>query len=242
MQSPLHQFLIKEIVPIHIGGINLSFTNSALFMVLSTATILLFFNLGIQKRQMIPNRFQSMVELSYDFISSLVEDNVGSEGKKYFPLVLSIFLFVLFGNLFGMLPYAFTYTSHIIVTFSLAAFIFVVVTFIGLSKFRWAFFKRFMPEGAPLAIAPLLIPVELLSYLFRPISLSVRLFANMLAGHVILKMFAAFTVMLGLKYGGIAPLLFDVVFVAFEFFIALLQAYIFTILTCIYLHDALHLH
>jgi len=209
-------------------------------MVLSTATILLFLSFGIRKRQMVPNRFQSMVELSYDFIANLVEENVGAGGKKYFPLILSIFLFVLFGNLFGMIPYAFTYTSHIIVTFSLAALVFITVTLIALIKFRWAFFRRFMPENVPLIIAPLLIPVELLSYLFRPVSLSVRLFANMLAGHVIIKMFAAFAVMLGVF--GFAPLIFDALFIAFEFFIACLQAYIFTILTCIYLHDALHLH
>lgn len=254
--GPLHQFLIQPIIQIEVAGIDLSFTNSSLFMFLSVFLILIFQLFGMKSRQVIPGRLQSMVEISYKFIADMVKDNAGQEGMKYFPFIFSLFMFVLFGNLLGLVPYGFTVTSHIVVTFTLALIVFLLVTFIGFAKHGWKFFKLFWPEGVPLAVAPILIPIEVVSYLIRPITLSVRLFANMLVGHILLKLFAGFIVSLGLAaiaadnffgisfFGAIStlPLAFDVVFIGFEVFVAGIQAYIFTVLTCLYLHDSLHLH
>lgn len=239
--NPLEQFLIKSIVPLHIGGYDISFTNSSLFMVLTTALIILFQWAGVKDRKIIPSRIQSFYEISYDFIETMVKDNLGEDGKKYFPFIFSLFLFILFGNLWGMIPYSFTFTSHIIVTGALAFIVFVLITSVGLAKHGVKFFRLFFPKGVPLAIAPILIPVEIIAYLFRPITLAIRLFANMMAGHMVLKLFGGFTVAMGV-YGLFAPLPFLIFFTAFEVFVALLQAYVFTILTCIYLHDTLHLH
>ena len=174
------------------------------------------------------------------FIANLVKDTVGSEGRNYFPFIFTVFMFVLFGNLLGMVPYSFTFTSHIVVTFTMAAVIFVGVTLIALAKHKMHFFSFFMPPGVPILMAPLLIPIEIISYLSRPISLSVRLFANMLAGHTLLKVFAGFIISLGVF--GVAPWLFVVALTGLEIVIAFLQAFVFTILTCLYLNDALHLH
>jgi F-type H+-transporting ATPase subunit a len=179
--------------------------------------------------------------MSYDFIANMVKDNVGKGGRAYFPFIFSLFLFILFGNVLGMVPYNFTYTSHIIVTFGLAGFIFLGVTFIGLVKHGISFLKFFVPSGVPIALLPILIPIEVISYLVRPISLSLRLFANMMAGHTMLKVFASFIVLLGLL-GGWAPLLLVIILTGFEIMIAVLQAYVFTILCCLYLNDALNLH
>ena len=246
MASPLEQFQIKPLTQplFEIGGHPVSITNSALAMLVATAVVAVFLAVGIRKQAMVPGRLQSMVEMSYEFIANMIRDNVGTEGRRYFPFVFTLFMFVLFGNLLGMIPGAFTFTSHLAVTFALAAVIFVAVTIIGFARHGTHYFRMFFPHGAPLASAPILIPIELISYLSRPISLSVRLFANMTAGHIILKIFAGFVVSLGAFYliPGIVPLAFLVALIALEFFVAFLQAYIFTILTCIYLNDAIHMH
>ena len=238
--SPLAQFEIKTLVPLQVSDINISFTNSSAFMVATVLAISLFLVMGMRRNALIPGRWQSMVELSYIFIANLIKDTVGSEGRPYFPFVFTVFMFVLFGNLFGMLPYAFTFTSHIVVTFTMAMFVFLGVTLIAIMKHRMHFFSFFMPPGVPMYMAPILIPIEIISYLSRPISLSVRLFANMLAGHTLMKVFAGFIFTLGVF--GIAPWFFIVALTGLEIVIAFLQAYVFTILTCLYLNDALHLH
>jgi len=239
-QSPLSQFEIKRWVPIEIGDVDVSFTNSAAFMLLTVVAIGVFLILGMRRPAMVPGRWQSMVELSYVFIANLVKDTVGTEGRPYFPFIFTVFMFVLVGNLIGMVPYGFTFTSHIIVTFTMAMVVFLGVTVIALIKHKIHFFTFFMPPGVPLIMAPLLVPIEIISYLSRPMSLSVRLFANMLAGHTLLKVFAGFVVALGLF--GVFPLAFVVVLTGLEIVIAFLQAFVFTILTCLYLNDALHLH
>lgn len=239
-QSPLAQFEIKTLVPMQIGGIDASFTNSSAFMVATVVAISLFLVLGMRRNALVPGRWQSITELSYIFIANLLKDTVGSEGRPYFPFIFTIFMFVLFGNLFGMIPYSFTFTSHIVVTFMMALFVFVGVTIIAMVKHKMRFFTLFMPPGVPMYMAPLLIPIEIISYLSRPISLSVRLFANMLAGHTLMKVFAGFIFALGVF--GIAPWAFIVALTGLEIVIAFLQAYVFTILTCLYLNDALHLH
>lgn len=227
-------------MPIEIGDVDVSLTNSAAFMVLTVVAIGVFLILGMRRPAMVPGRWQSMVELSYVFIANLVKDTVGTEGRPYFPFIFTVFMFVLVGNLIGMVPYGFTFTSHIIVTFTMAMVVFLGVTVIALIKHKIHFFTFFMPPDVPLFMAPLLVPIEIISYLSRPMSLSVRLFANMLAGHTLLKVFAGFVVALGLF--GVFPLAFVVVLTGLEIVIAFLQAFVFTILTCLYLNDALHLH
>ncbi|OJV47674.1 MAG: F0F1 ATP synthase subunit A [Alphaproteobacteria bacterium 43-37] len=238
--DPLHQFEIKKFFDFNLIGLKIPFTNSALFMVLAVVSIFTLFMFGIRNRLMIPSRLQMAIESLYNFVKTLVQDNIGPEGMPYISLVLSVFLFVLFGNILGMVPYAFTFTSHIIVTFTLALFVFAIVIGVGLKHHGFHFLSIFMPEGAPKIMAPILIPIEVLSFFSRPISLSVRLFANMMAGHTILKVFAGFTVALGIF--GIAPLLVNAALMSLEFLVAFLQAYVFTILTCLYLKDAIHLH
>jgi len=183
----------------------------------------------------------------YEFVSNMVKENVGTGGKKYFPFIFSLFMFILFGNLLGMIPYSYTFTSQIIVTITLALIIFIGVTLIALIKHKLKFFTFFFPSGVPIALAPLLIPIEIISYLMRPVSLSVRLFANMLAGHTMMKVFAGLIIMMTsasgvLKAGAVLPLLAVIGLTGLEFLVAALQAYVFSILTCMYLHDALHLH
>jgi F-type H+-transporting ATPase subunit a len=238
--SPLHQFVIERLVPLHIGGLDLSFSNSALFMAVTVAVITAFLTLSMSGAKLVPTRWQSAAELSYEFIANMIRDNVGSAGKAYFPFVFSLFMFVLFGNLIGMVPYSFTFTSHIAVTFALAAFIFIGVTVIALARHGWHFFSFFAPKGMPLVLQMLLVPIEVISYLIRPMTLSIRLFANMMAGHTMLVIFAGFVVAMGVF--GILPLALNVFFILLELLVAVLQAYVFTILTCIYLHDAIHLH
>jgi len=238
--SPLAQFEIKTLIPLEVGDINVSFTNSSVFMVATVLAISLFLVMGMRRSALVPGRWQSMVELSYIFIANLIKDTVGSEGRPYFPFIFTVFMFVLFGNLFGMLPYTFTFTSHIVVTFTMSLFVFLGVTLIAIAKHKMRFFTFFMPPGVPMYMAPILIPIEIISYLSRPISLSVRLFANMLAGHTLMKVFAGFVFALGVF--GIAPWAFIVALTGLEIVIAFLQAYVFTILTCLYLNDALHLH
>jgi len=223
------------------------FTNSNLFMVIAGIAITGLMLLGARPRARVPGRLQSLAEVSYQFVHGIVDDQVGKEGKRFFPFVFTLFMFVLFGNMLGMLPYAFTFTSHIAVTFTLALVVFVLVTAVAIALHGRKFLGYFFPEGAPLWLAPIIVPVEVISYLSRVVSLSVRLFANMVAGHVMLKVFATFVVLLG-SLGGVgilgaaAPLAANVALVGFEFLVAFIQAYVFAILTCIYLHDAVHLH
>jgi len=239
--SPVHQFAIEPIVPINVGFIDLSFTNSALAMAVAVAVSSAIFYVGTRRLALVPGRLQSLAELFYEFVASMVKDNVGREGMQYFPFIFTLFLFVFFGNILGMVPGNFTYTSHILVTGALALFIFVAVTIIGFSRHGLGYFRMFFPKGAPILTAPILIPIEVISYLSRPFSLSVRLFANMTVGHIMLKVLAGFVVALGLV-AGIVPLAAVVGITVLEFFIAALQAYVFTILTCIYLNDAVHMH
>lgn len=243
--DPLYQFKIKPLIPLHIGGYDLSFTNASLFMALTTLAICLVTHFATRNKRLVPNRLQVTIESLFHFIANMVTTYVGKEGLKFFPYILSLFLFILFGNLIGLIPYTFTFTSHIIVTFALALFVFIGVTIAGFIKHGAHFFRVFFPEGIPIYIAPLLVPVEIISYLSRPVSLSVRLFANMVAGHVMLKIFACFAVLLaGSSFipAAILPTLLNVTITGFELLVAILQAYVFTILTCIYLNDALNLH
>ena len=238
--SPLSQFEIHSIVDLNVAGQNISFTNSSVAMVITVTFITLFLTLTVNKKSLVPSRMQIISESIYSFIAQLLQDTVGEDGKKYFPFVFSLFVFVLIGNMVGMIPYNFTFTSHIIVTFALAAVIFIGVTIIALIKHKMHFFSFFVIPGLPLYMLPLLIPIEVISYLSRPISLSVRLFANMLAGHTLLKVFAGFVVSMGIA--GVLPLVFIVALTGLEILIAFLQAYVFAILTCLYINDALHLH
>ena len=240
MADPIHQFEIKKIIPIEINNIDLSFTNSSLFMMLTVLFISIFLISSIKKKKIIPTRLQSVSEIFYEFIANMINDNIGNKGQKFFPLIFTLFTFILFGNLLGLLPYSFTFTSHIIVTFVMAMFIFLFVTLIGIMMHGFKFFSLFVPKGVPMAMLPLMVPIEIISYLSRPVSLSIRLFANMMAGHTMLKVFAGFIFSLGLF--GIAPLIVDVALTAFEVLVAFLQAYVFTVLTCLYLNDAINLH
>jgi len=239
--NPMTQVEVYRIGPeIKVGAFDISFTNASLFMVISSLAILIIFNLGT-KRSIIPNKIQLLAELSYSFISKMISDTAGSKAKPYFSFIFSLFMFVLFCNMFGMIPYSFTVTSHIIVTFVLAAFIFVGVTIIGFIKHGLGYLKLFVPSGVPMVLLPLIVVIEIISYLSRPISLSVRLFANMMAGHTMMKVFGGFVVSLGIV-GGWLPLGFSVALTGLEILVAFLQAYVFAILTCIYLNDALNLH
>ena len=246
-ESPLKQFEVQPILDINIFGLDISFTNSALWMTITTIFIIAFFTIPFLRSKktnsvedLYPSRLQVASELGFNFISSLINDTIGKEGKKYFPLVFALFMFILFGNLFGMIPYSFTFTSHIIVTLALAMGVFIFVTVLGFIKHGVKFFSFFVIPGLPIYMLPLLIPIEVISYLSRPISLSVRLFANMLAGHTLLKVFAGFVSALG--FFGILPLVFIIALTGLEILIAFLQAYVFAILTCLYINDALHLH
>jgi len=212
--GPLEQFEVKALVPIKLGTLDASFTNASLFMALAVVAITVFIVGGMRGRDLVPGRWQSMAEMAYDFIAGMVRENVGHDGRQFFPFVFSLFMFILLGNLLGMIPYSFTFTSHIVVTFALAALVFVLVTIVALVKHGLHFFTYFFPSGAPIAMAPLLIPIEILSYLSRPVSLSIRLFANMMAGHTMLKVFAGFTVAMGIF--GVAPLLLNVALTGFE--------------------------
>ncbi len=239
-KGPLDQFTIRPLIELGIGGADVSFTNSSLAMLIAVVAASLFLVVGMRRGQLVPGRWQSMAELSYEFVAGLLKETVGNEGRKYFPWIFTLFMFILFGNMLGMIPSAFTFTSHIIVTFVMALVVFVFVTLLAVAKHGLRFFSFFVPPGAPKAMWPLLVPIEVISYLSRPVSLSVRLFANMLAGHTLLKVFAGFVFTLGAA--GVVPLLFIVALTGLEVLIAFLQAYVFTILTCLYINDALHLH
>lgn len=239
--SPLAQFEVTPLIELPLlAGHNIDFTNSSLFMVVAVVTIYFFMSFGMSRRALVPGRWQGAAEMTYELVAGIVKETVGNEGKRYFPMIFSVFLFVLVCNLLGMIPFSFTVTSHIIVTFALALFVFLMVTLIGFMRHGLHFLHLFVPAGVPIWMAPLLIPIEVISYLARPITLSIRLAANMTAGHILLKVVAGFVSSLGLF--GVMPLALLVGLIGFEFFIAVLQAYIFTILTCVYLHDAIHMH
>ena len=240
--NPMHQFEVYRIGPeINLGTVNLSFTNASLFMIISAITILFLLFLGTKKKLLIPSKTQFITEMSYTFIAKMINDTAGSGAKSFFPFIFTLFMFVLFCNMIGMLPYSFTVTSHIIVTFMLAATVFIGVTIIGFIKHGIKYLELFVPKGVPIILLPLIIVIEIISYLSRPVSLSVRLFANMMAGHTMLKVFGGFVISLGLL-GGWLPLSFAVALTGLEILVAFLQAYVFAILTCIYLNDALNLH
>ena len=240
--NPMQQFEVKTIGPkIELGNLDISFTNSSLFMVLVVLSIISFFIIATQNKSLIPNKLQLIAEMIYEFVAKMINDTAGQDARPYFPFILSLFLFVLFSNMIGMIPYSFTITSHIVVTFALAIVIFFGVTIIGFLKHGIKYLELFVPKGVPKLLLPLIIVIEIISYLSRPISLSVRLFANMMAGHTMLKVFGGFVVSLGLV-GGWLPLGFSVALTGLEILVAFLQAYVFAILTCIYLNDALHLH
>jgi F-type H+-transporting ATPase subunit a len=238
--SPLHQFTIDRIAEFHIGRLDLSYTNSSLLMTISAVLITGLMVAATSNATLVPGRLQSLAEMLYDFIAKMVDDNVGEEGKRYFPFLFTLFMFILFGNLLGMIPYSFTFTSHIVVTFALAATVFIGVTLIGIARHGFRFLSLFVPHGVPAPLLILLVPIELLSYCIRPFTLSIRLFANMVAGHTMLVIFAGFVSSLGVFF--FAPIAMDAALVLLEFLVAVLQAYVFTILSCLYLNDAIHLH
>ncbi|PTM97410.1 ATP synthase F0 subcomplex A subunit [Mycoplana dimorpha] len=246
MAGPIAQFEIKSLVDVaEFGAIEIAFTNSAAYMVLTVATAGLFLILSTHGRLLVPDRWQAASELLYEFVAKTLRDNAGEKGAKFFPLVFSLFMFILTANLIGMFPFAFTVTSHIVVTFALAMLVFLTVTLYGVYRHGFRFFRLFLPAGVPLVLAPLIVPIEVISYLSRPVSHSVRLFAVMLSGHITLKVFAGFVVSLGSLgtlglLAAVAPLMMTVALTALEVLMAVIQAYIFTMLTCMYLNDALH--
>jgi F-type H+-transporting ATPase subunit a len=244
--DPIHQFNINNLFKVgQIGNHAIYFTNSSVYMLVSVAVICLLMVVCVAGRQLVPGRFQSMAEVSYEFVASMVRSNIGPEGMKFFPLVFSLFMFILVSNVIGIIPYAFTVSSHIIVTASLALLVFFTVVIYGFYRNGLKFFRIFVPSGIPIYILPLVVVIEIISFLTRPLSHSVRLFANMLAGHITLKVFAGFVVLLGTSLGaigwigGIVPLALTVALTALELLVAFLQAYVFAILTCIYLYDAI---
>ena len=243
--DPIHQFQISKWIPIEIGNLDLSFTNSSAFMVAVAAAGAGFLFLTTSSRGLVPSRLQSVSEMAYEFVASMLRDAAGTQGMRFFPFVFSLFMFVLVANLFGMFPYFFTITSHIIVTFALALLVIGTVVVYGFMKHGFGFLKLFVPEGVPGVLIPLVVAIEVISFLSRPISLSVRLFANMLAGHITLKVFAGFIVSMSAigftgVVGSILPLAMTVALTGLEFLVAFLQAYVFAVLTCMYLNDALH--
>jgi F-type H+-transporting ATPase subunit a len=243
--GPLEQFSIEPLIPLHVGRYDLSFSNSALFMLLAALLITVMMTMGVKRGALVPARLQSMAELIYEFIANMVRDNAGHDARRFTPLVFTLFTFILLGNLLGMIPYTFTFTSHIIVTFALALTVFTLVTVLGIALHGVHFFSLFVPQGVPKVLLPLMVVIEVISYLTRPISLSVRLFANMMAGHTMMAVFAGFAVSLGVGLGwftSLAPLLLVIVLTGFEILVAVLQAYVFAILTCLYLRDAIDLH
>ncbi len=246
MADPIHQFEIHKIFTLgHIGNQEIAFTNSSAYMLSAVAIVSVLMIGGSAGRRLIPNRIQSIAELSYEFVGNTLRGSVGDEGMKFFPFVFSLFMFILTANLIGIVPYTFTVTSHLIVTLALALMVFLTVLLYGIYKNGFKFFKLFVPHGIPIYILPLIMVIEVISFLSRPVSHSVRLFANMLAGHITLKVFAGFVTSLSALgalgiFGSALPLAMTTALTALELLVAFLQAYVFTILTCIYLNDALH--
>jgi F-type H+-transporting ATPase subunit a len=239
--DPLHQFAIKKIYDINVMGYDVSFTNSSLFMMLTVMLTALFFRVCLKNAALVPTRKQVLAESLYKFITDLIDENIGPEGKKFIPLVFSVFIFVTICNLLGMVPYGFTVTSHIIVTLALAVIIFITVLAYGFATHGLKFLSIFLPSGTPLWLAPLMIAIELFTFLARPFTLAIRLAGNMMAGHVLMKVLASFVVAMGF-IGGWIPISFMTIIAGFEIFVAILQAYIFTILTCVYLENTINLH
>ncbi|MCD8497161.1 MAG: F0F1 ATP synthase subunit A [Alphaproteobacteria bacterium] len=247
MADPIHQFQIFPIIPLYVGDMDLSFTNSSLWMTIAAVTSCTFLILATQKKALVPGRMQAFAEILYEFVASMIRENTGAEGRRYFPVIFTIFMIVLMGNVLGLIPYSFTYTSHIIVTGVLALLIFAMVTVLGFVNHGTHFLSLFSPPGVPFALKLFIVPIEVLSFIIRPVTLSVRLFANMLAGHLMLKVFAGFSTMLAaVGFGGVlagfVPMIFNVALYALELLVALMQAYIFAILSSIYLKDTLDLH
>ena len=243
--DPIHQFQISKWLPVEVGGLDLSFTNSSAFMVATAVTAGAFLFLTTGNRGLVPGRLQSVSEMAYEFVASMLRDAAGSQGMRFFPFVFSLFIFILVANLFGMFPYFFTVTSSIIVTFAFAMMVILTVLIYGFWKNGLGFLNLFVPHGVPGILMPLVVAIEVISFLSRPISLSVRLFANMLAGHITLKVFAGFVVSMSAAgavgtVGAILPLAMTVALTALEFLVAFLQAYVFAVLTCMYLNDAIH--
>lgn len=245
MLDPLHQFQINKIVPLSLGTWDISYTNSALWMTTGLGFVCLFFYISLRKEAIIPNRLQASAELIFTFLSDMVKTYIGKEGMPFFPFIFTLFWFILMGNLLGLIPFSFTYTSHIAITFTLALIAFSAANIVGFRKHGLKLFHLFLPKGIPIFLAPLMIVIELISYLARPFSLGIRLFANMMAGHLILKLFASFSVMLAessLAVLGIVPLLLNIGITGLEFLVAILQTYVFTLLACLYINDAINLH
>jgi F-type H+-transporting ATPase subunit a len=243
--EPLEQFNLHTTLGAF--GHSVNFTQANLMMVAGAVLVLALLYYGSKPRAVVPGRLQAAAELAHDFVYRMATDQIGHEGRRFFPFVFTLFFFVLMGNLLGLIPFMFTYTSHIAVTAALAIMVIVLVTIVALAEHVLKFFTYFFPDGAPVLLAPLIVPIEIISYLSRPVSLSIRLFANMVAGHVMFAVFATFIVMLGSigvvgMLGAAGPLALNVVLMGFELLVAALQAYVFAILTCIYLHDAVHLH
>lgn len=242
--NPIEQFEITRLIPLHLFGYDVSFTKSALFMVLVVAATVLVMVVGSRPAAVVPGRFQAVAELSYEFVANMVRSTAGEAGMPFFPFVFCLFMFIFFANLLGLIPYAFTVTSHVIITVTMALMVFAMVIVVGFAKHGLRFLKLFVPSGVPLWIMPFVVPIEIISFFTRPVSHSIRLFANMLAGHITLQVFAGFVVML-LGAGawaalGILPFAFTVALFALELLVAFLQAYVFAMLTCMYLNDALH--
>lgn len=242
MADPLHQFVIEPIIPLEIGGLDLSFTNSSLWMLIAATVSTVLFSVAMKRKSLVPGRLQMLSEMIYEMVAGIVRSNIGPEGRRYFPVVFTIFIVILMGNLLGLIPYSFTYTSHIIVTFMLAFALFLLVIVMGIARHGLHFFSLFAPPGVPWFTYPLLVPIEIVSYMARPITHGLRLFANMMAGHIMLKVFAGFSVGLasiGLVgfTAGLIPMFINAILIAFELLIALLQAYVFAVLACIYLKD-----
>ncbi len=239
--GPMHQFEIQRWIPLDIGGVDVSFTNSAAFMCLAVLATFTLFWVATRHRTMVPSRWQSVAEVMYEFVGGMVKDNVGHQGMRYFPFIFTLFMFILMGNFLGLLPYSFTFTSHLVVNFTLALFIFLAVTIIGFARHGLHYLSLFLPSGTPIAVAFILVPIEVLSYFIRPFSLALRLFANMLAGHVLLKVLAGFIISLGVVFG-IVPFIAVFGVTLLEMLVGAIQAYVFALLACIYLNDAINLH
>ena len=246
MASPLEQFELKQLVTADVFGYDVSFTNSALFMVGTVVLVGLFIVLGMRNAQLVPGRWQTAVESMHEFVVGMVDENIGPNGRRYVPFIFALFMFVLFANLIGLIPYAFTTTSHLAVTFAFAMFIFLLCIGIGFARHGFHFFSLFVPPQTPIILLPLIVLIEMISFLTRPLTLSVRLFANMTAGHILLKVFAGFIISLGLAGGiwsavAVLPAMMNVALYALELLVSVVQAYVFALLTCVYLNDSINL-
>ncbi len=247
MANPVQQFEITPLVPLEISGYDISFTNSSLWMAFALIISTLYFTISMRKKSLVPSRAQAFSEMAYEMVANMIRENIGSRGRQYFPLIFTLFILVLLGNVLGLLPYSFTYTSHIIVTAALALMIFFMVIIIGIYRHGLHFFSLFLPPGVPILMLPLIVPIEIMSFIIRPITLSVRLFANMVAGHIMIKVIAGFSVMMASigtigVLAGIIPMMFNSVIIGFELLIAALQAYVFAILSCVYLKDTIEIN